>query len=410
MKVAVIGGGAAGFFAAVNVMEKYPMATVVIFEKSSSLLSKVKISGGGRCNITNAAKSVNELSKAYPRGEKFLKKLFTQFHNFDAMSWFQERGLPLVVQSDNCVFPASQNAQSVIDCFLNLCNKYQIGIKLSHHVVAIKSVSDKLEIAFQQDAQRNQIFDYVIVTTGGSPKSQGLDWLKTLGHHISEPVPSLFSLSIKDKSLNNLMGIVVDDVVLKIQKQKFISQGPLLITHWGISGPATLKLSSFAARFMNEAQYSFVIQINWVGGKSNDVILNELSEIAKQHQAKTLGNFRPFKLPTALWQLILEKNNIVSTKLWREAGKSDFNKITNSLSCDVYNVTGKTAFKEEYVTCGGVSLESVDSKTLQSKSCPNLFFAGEVLDIDGVTGGFNFQAAWTTAYVASSLGMGEKFS
>lgn len=404
MRVAVVGGGAAGFFAAINVKEKFPEANVVIFEKSSSVLSKLKISGGGRCNITNAAKSIYELSKAYPRGEKALKKMFQRFSNVDAMDWFQKRGLPLTIQQDNCVFPVSQNSQSVIDCFLNVCEKLNITTKLNSRIRSLQMKNDKFLLGFQDGNLNSQEFDFVIITTGGSPKPEGLEWLKKLGHEISPPVPSLFSLSIKDKPLNKLMGVVVEDVVLKIQSEKFSSNGALLITHWGISGPATLKLSSFAARFMNEKNYAFKLQVNWVGGRNDELITQELWDISRNHQAKIMANYRPFNLPTALWHLILDKCNILHSKLWRDGGKTDFNKIANFLSCDIYSVTGKTAFKEEYVTCGGVSLDSVDLKTMQSSFCKNLYFAGEVLDIDGVTGGFNFQAAWTTAYIASFLG------
>lgn len=404
MRVAIVGGGAAGFFAAINVKENYPKANVVIFEKSSSILSKLKISGGGRCNITNAAKSINELSKAYPRGEKALKKMFQRFSNVDAMEWFQKRGLPLVTQLDNCVFPVSQDSKSVVDCFLHLCEKLDIVLKLNSGVNSVQSKNDKLILGFQQESLNSLEFDFVIITSGGSPKLQGLDWLKNSGHKISTPVPSLFSLSVKDQKLNKLMGIVVEDVVLKIQSEKFSSQGALLITHWGISGPATLKLSSFAARFMNEKNYAFKLHVNWVGGRNDELILNELRGILKANEAKMMANYRPFNLPSALWYMTLDKCNISQSKLWRDCGKTDFNKIANSLSCDIYSVTGKTAFKEEYVTCGGVSLSSVDLKTMQSFFCKNLFFAGEVMDIDGITGGFNFQAAWTTAYIASFLG------
>lgn len=404
MRVAVVGGGAAGFFAAINVKEKFPEANVVIFEKSSSVLSKLKISGGGRCNITNAAKSINELSKAYPRGEKTLKKMFQRFSNVDAMDWFQKRGLPLTIQQDNCVFPVSQNSQSVIDCFLNVCEKLNITIKLNSRIRSLQMKNDKFLLGFQDGNLNSQEFDFVIITTGGSPKPEGLDWLKNIGHEISVPVPSLFSLSIKDKSLNKLMGVVVEDAVLKIQSEKFSSNGALLITHWGISGPATLKLSSFAARFMNEKNYAFKLQVNWVGGRNDELITHELRDISQNHQAKIMVNYRPYNLPNVLWHLILDKCNIPHSKLWRDCGKTDFNKIANALSCDIYSVAGKTAFKEEYVTCGGVSLSSVDLKTMQSNFCKNLYFAGEVLDIDGLTGGYNFQAAWTTAYIASSLG------
>ncbi|MDD2346384.1 MAG: aminoacetone oxidase family FAD-binding enzyme [Bacteroidales bacterium] len=300
MRVAVVGGGAAGFFAAINVKEKFPEANVVIFEKSSSVLSKLKISGGGRCNITNAAKSINELSKAYPRGEKTLKKMFQRFSNVDAMDWFQKRGLPLTIQQDNCVFPVSQNSQSVIDCFLNVCEKLNITIKLNSRIRSLQMKNDKFLLGFQDGNLNSQEFDFVIITTGGSPKPEGLEWLKKLGHEISPPVPSLFSLSIKDKPLNKLMGVVVEDVVLKIQSEKLSSNGALLITHWGISGPATLKLSSFAARFMNEKNYAFKLQVNWVGGRNDELITQELRDISQNHQAKIMANYRPFNLPTVL--------------------------------------------------------------------------------------------------------------
>lgn len=402
MNIAIIGGGAAGFFAAIAAKENYPNAQVSILEKSNKLLSKVKISGGGRCNVTNGCTSIKTLVKAYPRGEKLLKKAFRIFSTQDCMNWFESRGVPLVIQEDNCVFPVSQDSQSIINCFLEEVNRLGIHIQTGNGIKSIESKEGYLRLHFTKDNLYKD-FDKVIVATGGCPKEKGLQWLADLGHKIETPVPSLFTFNMPQESITQLMGIVVKETQTSIQGTKLKSDGPLLITHWGMSGPAILKLSAFGARILSDAAYTFKVQINWVNESNHHMVAQELTTILKEHPQKLLSNYRPYLLPERLWHYLLEKSQLPSNKRWSELGKKGLNKLVNLLTNDVYQVQGKTTFKEEFVTCGGVSLESIDHRSMQSKVCPNLYFAGEVLDIDGITGGYNFQAAWTTAFIAGKL-------
>ncbi len=403
MEIAVVGGGAAGFFSAIAAKENYPDAEVVIFEKSRNLLSKVKISGGGRCNVTNGCTSIKELAGAYPRGGRALKKAFSVFNTKHAMAWFESRGVPLVVQADNCVFPVSQNSQSVVDCFLEQAKKLGIEIEVGRGVKKIKPIEGRLELAFMSGEGPSKTFDKVILASGGFPKRRSFEWLERLNHQIEDPVPSLFTFNMPDESVTELMGIAVKETVVSIRGTKLKSEGPLLITHWGMSGPAILKLSAFGARLLSEKGYDFEIQVNWVNVQSNDAVLDELKKIIDAHSNKVLSNVRPYLLPERLWLFLLDKSDLSPKKKWGELGKKGMNKLVSVLTNDVYGVKGKTTFKEEFVTCGGVSLGSVDLSTMQSKVCKNLYFAGEIMDIDGITGGYNFQAAWTTGFIAGKL-------
>jgi predicted Rossmann fold flavoprotein len=403
IKVAVIGGGAAGFFAAIAAKENHPKAEVTIYEKSKKLLSKVKVSGGGRCNVTNGCISIKELSEAYPRGGKKLKKAFRFFNTQHTMNWFESRDVPLVIQEDNCVFPVSQDSQSVIDCFLKETTRLGIKIETQMGISKINPRGDQLQLEFSKGVSPAKIFDKVIVATGGSPKRQGLEWLENLGHKIADPVPSLFTFNMPNEPIRKLMGIVVEKNLTSIQGTKLKSDGPLLITHWGMSGPSILKLSAFGARILSELGYEFKVQVNWVSVINNEEVANEIRNIIKEHPNKILANYRPYLLPERLWHFLLEKSNLPQKKRWGELGKKGLNKLVTILTNDVYAVKGKTTFKEEFVTCGGVSLDSIDFNTMQSRVCKNLYFAGEVMDVDGITGGYNFQAAWTTAFIAGQL-------
>ena len=403
MKVAVIGGGAAGFFAAIHVKKNHPAAEVTIFEKSKKLLAKVKISGGGRCNVTNGCTEIKELVKAYPRGGKKLKRAFRRFSTSDTMQWFESRGVPLIIQEDNCVFPVSQSSQTIIDCLLIEARTLGITIQVSQGVKEIQRKGENLLLDFGAKAP-TLLVQKVIVATGGSPKRSGLGWLENLNHKIADPVPSLFTFNMPTESVKELMGIVVEKTLVSIQGTKLKGDGPLLITHWGMSGPAILKLSAFGARLLSELDYTFKVQVNWVNEVNNEVVRTVLKEIISAHAHKILANYRPYLLPERLWHYLLEKSDLSLKKRWGELGKKGVNKLMTILTNDVYDVKGKTTFKEEFVTCGGVSLESVDFSTMQSKVCPNLYFAGEVMDIDGITGGYNFQSAWTTGFIAGELG------
>lgn len=403
MQIAIIGGGAAGFFSAIAAKENYPEAGVVIFEKSDQVLAKVKISGGGRCNVTNGCDSITELCSAYPRGGRGLKKVFHVFNNKHTFQWFESRGVPLATQDDLRVFPASGNSQSIVDCFLSESARLGINVITNMPVKAIRPVADKLEVEFSRDGHPVRVFDKIIVTTGGSPLRKGLDWLEALGHKIEEPVPSLFSFNMPGENVTGLMGVSVEKALARIQGTKLEAEGPLLVTHWGMSGPAILKLSSFGARILADLDYHFKIQVNWANEPNNEAVADQLQDISKEHHHKLLSNFRPFMIPSRLWLYLLEKIELPENKTWGEIGKKGMNRLVNVLTNDVYSVNGRTTFKDEFVTCGGISLDSVDLSTMQSKACKNLYFAGEVLDVDGITGGFNFQAAWTTGFIAAKF-------
>lgn len=402
MRIGIIGGGAAGFFSAIAVKENYPEAKVVIIEKTREILSKVKISGGGRCNLTNAC-DPKDLYQAYPRGGRSLKKAFNLFNNKDCVEWFESRGVPLVTQDDNCIFPVSQDSQSIIDCFLKECKRLGVEIQVGLAVKSIKSIEEQFELDFDKNDIISGTFDKLIVTTGGSPKRNGLDWLEALNHKIESPVPSLFTFNMPNEKVTKLMGIVVENAIVSLPGIKLKADGPLLITHWGMSGPAILKLSAFGARILSDQDYQFKVLVNWVNESSNDAILEALKVIEKEHSNKILANYRPFALPDRLWQFLLVKGDLSAQKRWGELGKKGINKLLNLLSNDEYSVKGKTTFRDEFVTCGGVSLKSVDMASMQSKTCKNLYFAGEVLNIDAITGGYNLQAAWSTGFLAGKL-------
>jgi predicted Rossmann fold flavoprotein len=403
MKVGIIGGGAAGFYAAIHVKINYPDAEVTILEKTTKILSKVKVSGGGRCNVTNACKSIPELARAYPRGSKFLKKAFQEYYTVDTMQFFEERNVPLVTQEDQCIFPVSQSSQTIIDCFLDEVRQNDIKVLTKMSVTSMEIKDNGIKLVFAKSEVEPIFFDKVIVATGGSPKRCGLEWLEKLGHKIEDPVPSLFTFNMPEEKIKELMGVVIDPVQVSITGTKLKSSGPLLITHWGMSGPAILKLSAFGARILADTDYSFTIHVNWVNESDQNLVQENICEIVSKYPKKQLSSFKPYALRERLWLHLLEKIGLESTRKWSDIGKKGINKIVNILSHDVYTVKGKTTFKEEFVTCGGVSLQSIHHKSMRSKVSDHLYFAGEIMDIDGITGGYNFQSAWTTAYIAAQL-------
>ncbi|MFT6055116.1 MAG: putative Rossmann fold flavoprotein [Roseivirga sp.] len=396
-RIAVIGGGAAGFFAAFSAKAHHPSSEVILFEKTSKLLAKVKVSGGGRCNVTHACFNNNELVKNYPRGEKQLKKVFGQFTTQDTIQWFESRGVDLKTEADNRMFPTTDDSQTIIDCFFKEAHRLNIQIKTKANVKSIQKYDSYFDLNVNDEVER---FDSIVVAAGGSPKAQGFDWLRTLGHEIIFPVPSLFTFNMPNENIKKLMGLSVPNAVVRVQGAKLQQAGPLLITHWGMSGPAVLKTSAWGARVLNNIDYSFKIQVNWLG-MPNEEALRDFLEIEKPNIYKRkLRNKNPFELPNRLWEHFLEKLEIDPEGIWAELNKKSLNRMINLLLNDTYDVEGKTTFKEEFVTSGGIALSDVDFSTMASKRCQGLFFAGEVLDIDGVTGGFNFQAAWSTGFVA----------
>ena len=400
MRTAIIGGGAAGFFSAINTKYNFPNSEIVIFEKTNKILSKVLVSGGGRCNVTNSESSISTFSKSYPRGERQLKKLFGRFNNQDVIEWFKNKDIELVSEKDGRVFPKSNTSQTIYDLFVSESEKLGVCVNLKSNVTSIKQEGKQIII---QVNGHKLLFDKVIVCTGGSPKLSGLDWLKSSGHKIEEPVPSLFTFNILDKKITQLMGLSVSNALVSIEGTKLKNTGPLLITHWGLSGPAVLKLSSIGARILFDKNYNFKISVSWCGDNNFEKVKEELQNIIDINKRKKLFNIHPFTLPKRLWSYLLDRSELSEEKSCSELGKKQINKLVNTICNDSYLVNGKTTFKEEFVTCGGISLESVNFKTLESKQLKNLYFAGEILDIDGITGGFNFQAAWTTAFIASKL-------
>lgn len=403
MNIAIIGGGAAGYFSAINAKENHPKANVIIYEKSKKVLSKVKVSGGGRCNVTNGCSSINELQKAYPRGGKKLKQIFKEFNTVDTIRWFESRHVPLYIQDDQRVFPKSDDSQSIINCLFKQIHRLAISVELGTAIEEINSENGQLKLRFKEENKKSRKYHKVIIATGGSPKIEGLKWLKNLGHKIEPPVPSLFTFNIPNEPLTKLMGLVAENTSVSIQGTKLKTNGPLLVTHWGMSGPAILKLSAFGARILNAKNYNFNVQVNWINELNNEKIANNLINIIKSNPKKLITNNRPFNIPERLWLFLIEKGELSPTKIWGEIGKKGINKLVSLLSNDIYNIKGKTTFKEEFVTCGGISLDDVELKTMESKVCKNLYFAGEVLDIDAITGGYNFQAAWSTGFIAGRL-------
>ena len=380
----MIGGGAAGFFLAINLKEMMPTMEVTIFEKSKKVLAKVEISGGGRCNCTNSFAAVRDLSQVYPRGHRLMKRLFKTFNYQDAYAWFEQHGVRLVTQDDECVFPASQDSHTIINTFLLYAKRLGVEVVTERKITSLDELKD---------------YDFIVVTTGGMSATQYAFF--TDQDSLVLPVPSLFTFQIADSQLQALMGTVVETATAYIPGTNFKASGPLLITHWGMSGPAILRLSSYAARELYAHQYQMPLAINWSSRKDAEV-QTELQTIMAQHPQKQLATVRPFNLPTRLWTYLLEKTLGERAQYrWQHLTQKDLNRLTNCLCNDSYLIAGRAAFKDEFVTCGGVSLSAVDANTLESKNLPRVFFAGEVLDIDGVTGGFNFQAAWTTAYVVA---------
>lgn len=381
MKTAIVGGGAAGFFLAINLKELCPGMQIDILEAGSRVLRKVEVSGGGRCNCTNSFRDVTDLKQVYPRGHRLLKRLFKQFDHRAAYQWFEQRGVKLVTQEDQCVFPQSQDSHTIINLFLSEAHRLGINVRTNRRINSLEQLSD---------------YDYVVVTTGGMPPQSTL----LSNHNIEAPVPSLFTFSIDDAQLRNLMGTVVEASAM-IPGTKFRASGALLITHWGVSGPCILRLSSYAARALSEARYQMPLAINWTGCNENEV-QQVLDEMTIANRQKLLSSVRPFNLPTRLWNYLSEKSlGARAHAPWGSLNRKELNRLTNTLVNDTYPIQGRAAFKDEFVTCGGVALSAVNPSTLESRIQPHLYFAGEVLDIDGVTGGFNFQAAWTTAYTVA---------
>jgi predicted Rossmann fold flavoprotein len=395
----VIGAGAAGYFSAIQVASLNPKARVLILEKSNKFLSKVKVSGGGRCNVSNALENLNQFADQYPRGNKFMKRILHSFSPSDTIKWFNNQGVELKSEADGRIFPVTDSSQTIIDCLTRTSDN--LGVKLAleegaEHIIPIASGGFEIKTNKQ-----NLTTKTVILCSGGSPKMQGFGWLTSLGIKFVEPVPSLFTFNVKNHTFKDLMGLAVPAQV-KIDGSSIKEEGPLLITHWGFSGPAALRCSAWGARFLSEKNYKFSIRIHWLPELNQDEIREWLLQQRKSSERRMVKTKVFDALPQRLWEALLERAGILNDIRWSEIPIKQINILSEVLSADRWEIEGKTTFKEEFVTCGGIELSQIDPKTCMIKSVPGIFAAGEILDVDGITGGFNFQNAWSSAFVAAS--------
>lgn len=393
--ILIIGGGAAGFFTAINCAEKNPKLKIAILERGKEVLSKVRISGGGRCNVTHACFEPNELVKFYPRGERELKGPFHQFCSGDTIEWFEKHGVSLKIEDDGRMFPESNTSTTIIDCFLKATSK--LGIKVINSE-SVQSIFEK-ENHWKIETQNHQFLtDKLVLATGSNPKMWEL--LHQLGHTIVDPVPSLFTFNIKDKRIVNLPGIA-STACIYIKDTKLESAGPLLITHWGMSGPAILKLSAWGARILHEKNYHFTIIVNWIPNLDTSEAIELLKELKVSHAKKIIVSKAAIDIPNRLWESLALASGITATTKWADLNKTQIQEFSEQLTKCTFQVNGKSTFKEEFVTAGGVDLKEINFKTMESKLLKNLYFAGEIMNIDAITGGFNFQNAWTSGYIVS---------
>jgi predicted Rossmann fold flavoprotein len=395
-KIVIVGGGAAGIFAAIAAKSTHPSAQVIVLEKSAVLLAKVRVSGGGRCNVTHACFEPKALVKNYPRGEKELLGPFHQFQPQDTIEWFESRGVPLKTEADGRMFPITNRSETIIECLLSEAQKLGVEIRLRQRVQTINKTDKGFELVLK-DADPLHC-DRLILATGSS--ADGLTWAEQLGHCIQKPVPSLFTFNVPSSPLKELSGIAIDPVELQIKGTSLSQTGPLLLTHFGFSGPAALKLSAWGARALYEKNYQVELIVNWLPQWTEENLFKMFSNLKARYPQKTLLSANPFSWPKRLWETFLDLSGTHFNRQLINISSKDLQQLSKKLQEDNYLVEGKTTHKEEFVTCGGVSLKEINFKTMESKLCSGLFFTGEILDIDGVTGGFNFQNAWTTAYIA----------
>ncbi|OEK07821.1 flavoprotein [Flavivirga aquatica] len=393
--VIIVGGGAAGFFAAINIAEQNPKLKVAILERGKEGLQKVKVSGGGRCNVTHAEFIPSELVQSYPRGEKELLGPFHQFMTGDTIEWFEKRGVELKIEDDGRMFPVTNSSQTIIDCFLSEAKKHKVDILYNHSVQSIKKHNDRFSL---ETSQGEFSSEKLLIATGSNTKIWKL--IEGFGHTVSQPVPSLFTFNIKDERITDVPGVVALHVEVKVINTDLWSEGPLLITHWGMSAPAILKLSAFGALELAKRDYKFQIEINFIRQSFNDCL--EVLKILKQDLAKkTVYKSTQFDLPKRLWHKLVLASNMNEETRWADLNKSQLENLSSQLTTAIFNVDGKSTFKEEFVTAGGINLKEVNFKTFESKLHKNLYFAGEVINVDAITGGFNFQNAWTGGYIVA---------
>ena len=400
-KLIVIGGGAAGFFCAVNAARMNPGLQVELLEKTSKLLSKVRISGGGRCNVTHSLFDITEMSKRYPRGQNFVKKTFYQFFTSDTIGWFHERGVSLKTEKDGRMFPSTDSSETIINTLLNEANSYGVDIRLNTEVRNLQSREGIFHLQLNNDRQVTA--DYVCIACGGYPKLSMFQWLQNVGHSISEPVPSLFTFNIPGHPITQLMGVSVEKARVKIEGSKLSEEGPVLITHWGLSGPAILRLSAWGARELAQKNYAFTIHVNWIPEYNEQSLKEAFQNFRIAIAGKKIVNHVVGQLPARFWQFLVQQAGISTEMRFADLPAKLENLLIKNLVDYILIVKGKTTFKEEFVTSGGITLSEVDPQTMMSKKVPNLFFAGEILDVDGITGGFNFQHAWTSGWIAAKM-------
>lgn len=399
-RLVVAGGGAAGFFCAVNAARLCPELEVVLLEKTGKLLSKVKVSGGGRCNVTHAAPGIPYMIKRYPRGQNFVKKSFHHFFVPDTIQWFADRGVDLKAEEDGRMFPVTDNSQTIIDCLLREADKYRLVIEMQQEVTGLHKMKDGTwEVQLQKGGTLKA--DFVCIAAGGYAQADKFAWLQQTGHSIATPVPSLFTFNMPKHPITSLMGVSVPEAQVKITGTKLLEQGPLLITHWGMSGPAILRLSAWGARELHGMQYHFTAMVNWLPQFNENSLREEWQQLRLVMGGQPLKTKNPFGLPQRLWAFLLLHTAILEDTRWADLPAKEQNRLMKNLVSMEFPVQGKTTFKEEFVTSGGITLSEIDANTMESRLAPNLFFAGEVMDVDGVTGGFNFQHAWTSGWIAA---------
>jgi len=411
--VVVLGGGAAGFFGAIACAEANPDSPVILLEKTGKLLAKVRVSGGGRCNVTHACETPAQLVAHYPRGSKQLKAAFQQFGVADTIAWFARRGVALKTEADGRMFPTTDSSETIARALEDAAGR--AGVRIVNNISAdeIQTLPEggfRLKLSGSGAAQFGHVLpaSRLLIATGGNPKSANYDWLRALGHHIAEPVPSLFTFNVPNSPLSELMGVSVPQARVVLAGEKLQYEGPLLVTHWGVSGPAVLKLSAWGARRLSELGYVGTALINWVPSYTEETLRPWLQQFRQENGKKTVAANPQFGLPQRLWRNLTEQAGIGPELRWSDVPAKAQNRLLELLLRSPLAVRGKTTYKEEFVTCGGVSLDEIDLKTMQSRRVPGLYFAGEVLDIDGITGGFNFQAAWTTGFLAGRAMASEK--
>ncbi len=399
-RIFIVGGGAAGFFSAITCAETNRDAEVHLFELTSNLLAKVRVSGGGRCNATHACFEPRDLVKRYPRGSRELLGAFSRWQPRDTINWFAARGVGLKTEDDGRMFPVTDDSSTIVDCLTRAAASAGVKIRTGCGATDIKKTSDGSGFVLILSNGESLECDKLLIATGGSKTAGGLSLAQKLGHNVEPPVPSLFTFHIEDSRLKDLAGLSVENAVVSVSSLKLREQGPLLITHWGMSGPAILRLSAWGARVLHGVDYKFTLTVNWLGGRPLETVRNELAAARTANPRKQVANWNPFSIPQRFWEKLVAGAGVSPTAVWTSISNQLLAAIAGQIAAGEFTVTGKSMNKEEFVTCGGVRLGEVDFKSMQSRVCPGLYFAGEVLDIDGITGGFNFQAAWTTGWLA----------